>query len=163
MEVGIYLDHPDAKMPTLAYKGDVGYDLYALEDIEIPFGTFVEVSTGVHLQLPPDMFARLAARSSFGKNGLMIHAGVIDSGFTGTLTIWVYNIGASTVSVPRIDSLGERYSTIEKEDDPGSYFIKKGDKIAQILFHKTERPELKQIKRLKKTERGDKGHGSSGK
>ena len=158
MEIGIYLSHPDAKMPTRAYEGDVGYDLYADRDIEIPFGAFAEVSTGVHLQLPPDMFTQIAARSSYGKNGLIIHPGTIDSGYTGELTIWIYNIGARTVDVSE-----EWITRVKKENNPGPYYVYKGEKIAQMIFHKAERPELKQVKNLKQTERGDKGHGSSGK
>jgi len=153
-EVGIYLDHSDAKMPTLAYEGDVGYDLYAIEDTIIPFGALVEVNTGVHLQLPSDVFAQINTRSSFGKKGLCLHHGVIDSGFTGQLSIWIFNIG-KTLSF----NYDEDQSVYKGHD----IYINKGDKIAQILFHKAERPLLKQIKRLKKTERGDKGHGSSGK
>jgi len=28
--------HPDAKIPTRAYSGDLGFDLYALEDTTLP-------------------------------------------------------------------------------------------------------------------------------
>ena len=147
--VGIYKMTEDATIPTLAYEGDVGYDLYALEDVDIPFGTVKTISTGICLSLPKDMFAQINTRSSFGKEGLYAHHGVIDSGYTGEITVWMMNI-AGTV---------ESNNMIHKD----SYAISKGDKIGQLLFHKAETPTLKVIKKLSKTARGDKGHGSSGK
>ena len=149
LSVGIYRDHEDAIMPTCAYDNDVGYDLYALEDVDIRPGTLMEVRTGVHLALPPGVFAQINTRSSFGKQGLMVHHGVIDPGYTGELSLWVMNI----------------VGTVDKNEvirrDPCS--IKKGDKVAQILFHRALTPTLKKIKSLPKTDRGNKGHGSSGK
>jgi len=138
MEIGIYLDNENAKMSTRAYRGDVGYDLYSIEDVIIPKFSFKEIKTGVHLAMPRGIFAQINTRSSFARKGLFVHHGVIDSGFTGELTVHVYNLGYQVE-------------------------IKKGDRIAQILFHKAERPKLKIINKLPITERGDKGHGSSGK
>lgn len=147
--VGIFLADEDAKMPTRAYKHDVGYDLYALEHVDIEPGTFMTVRTGVHLALPANMFAQINTRSSFGKRGLYIHHGVIDPGYTGEVTLWVMNIAA------RVEKTG-----VIKKD---THTIERGDKIAQLLFHKAETPELIEIEELPETERGDKGYGSSGK
>ena len=148
-EVGIYLNHEDALVPTNAYGDDVGYDLYAIEDVEIPAGSFVTVRTGVHLVLPKGMFAQVNTRSSYGKQGLFVHHGVIDPGYTGELTLWVMNIANEVMDT----------GMVRKE----TFIIEKGNKIGQILFHKAETPKLKVVKTLPKTERGDKGHGSSGK
>lgn len=147
--IGIYRSHPDAKLPSTAYASDVGYDLYAVDDYEIQPGERIEVKTGVHLVLPPDIFAQINTRSSFGKNGLTVHHGVIDPGYTGEISLWVYNLAAI-----RDDNGVVRHST---------YTIKKGDRVAQLLFHKAERPILQVLRSLPETERGDKGHGSSGK
>ena len=147
-KVGIYLDNEDAKMPTRAYTHDVGYDLYAIEDMDVLPGTYATIKTGVHLALPEGMFAQINTRSSYGKRGLYVHHGVIDPGFTGEITLWVMNIAA------KVEDTG----TIRKE----TFTILKGDKIAQILFHKAETPSLKKINKLPTTDRGDKGHGSSG-
>jgi len=147
-KVGIYLAHEDAKMPTRSYKNDVGYDLYALEDVEIMPGTFKLVKTGVHLALPPNMFAQLNTRSSYGKSGIYIHHGVIDPGYTGELSVWVMNVAATE----------DENGVIRREP----FTVEKGHKVCQVLFHKAETPEIELIDELPVTERGDKGHGSSG-
>ncbi len=147
--IGIYLADEDAIMPTRSYNHDVGYDLYSLEDVEIEPGTIRFVQTGVCLALPSNMFAQINTRSSYGKQGLYVHHGVIDPGYTGDLKIMIMNIAA----------IVEDTGMVKKE----TYSIKKRDKIAQILFHKAETPELVLITSLPETERGGKGCGSSGK
>jgi len=147
--VGIYGSDVGARTPTLAYSGDVGYDLYAIDDYEICPGEMVEVHTGIHLMMPEDLFAQINTRSSFGKKGLVVHHGVIDSGYTGELTLWISNLAATKGEDGVV-----RHNT---------YFIKKGDRVAQLLFHTAERPALEVVRVLSKTERGEKNCGSSGK
>ena len=147
--VGIYSSNLDAHTPTLAYKDDVGYDLYSVNDYEILPGEMVEVHTGIHLAMPPDLFAQINTRSSFGKKGLIVHHGVIDSGYTGPLTLWISNFVAIR------DENGALRRT--------PYSIKKGDRVAQLLFHTAERPILESLEVLPTTERGEKKNGSSGK
>lgn len=147
--VGIYLAEEDAIMPTRAYAHDVGYDLYSLEDVEIEPGTMRLIQTGICLALPSNMFAQINTRSSFGKQGLYVHHGVIDPGYTGDLKVMIMNVAATVADT----------GVVKKE----TYSIKKGDKIAQILFHKAEMPTLVEIAECPVTERGGKGCGSSGK
>ena len=147
-KVGIFLEE-GAIMPSRAYDSDVGYDLYALENAEILPGTFALVRTGVHLALPKNMFAQVNTRSSYGKNGMYCHHGVIDPGYTGEISIWVMNIADSVLV----------NGTIRR--DP--FHIERGHKVAQLLFHKAETPMIEQVDVLPKTARGEKGHGSSGK
>jgi len=146
--VGIYLDHVDAKIPTCAYANDVGYDLYAVEDVNVPVGCVCEVQTGICLALPAEIFAQINARSSYGKRGILLHHGVLDPGYTGCISVWVMNL-AKPVDINGVQSIAP-------------FIIKKGDKIGQLLFHKVECVNIKQISKLPQTERGDKGHGSSG-
>ena len=151
LEVGIYLWDFNAQLPTCAYAGDVGYDLYAIEDVTVPVGCVCEIRTGVHLALPVGMFAQINTRSSYGKQGILLHHGVIDSGYTGEVSIFVMNLAKP------VDDKGLQLIA--------PFVIKKGDKIGQLLFHKAERVNIKQISELPKTgetERGNKGHGSSG-
>jgi len=141
--VKIFLDHEDAQLPHTAYAGDVGYDLYAIEDVEIPYGLMREVKTGVHLIMPEGVFAQINTRSSYGSRGLFVHHGVIDQGYTGEVTLWIFNI-----------------STGGAVKEP--FTIKKGDKIAQLLFHKAEYVNIEKTDELPETERGAKGNGSTG-
>ena len=146
--VGIYLSHKDAVLPNLAYADDVGYDLYAIEDVTVPVGCVCLVKTGVHLSMPENIFAQINTRSSYGKQGILLHYGVIDSGYTGEISVWVMNLARP------VDDQGLQITA--------PFVIEKGDKIGQLLFHKAERVNMKQISELPETERGDKGHGSSG-
>ena len=146
--VGIYLDHVDAKIPTCAYAGDVGYDLYAIEDVIVPVGCVCLVKTGVHLSMPKNIFVQINTRSSYGKQGILLHHGVVDSGYTGELSVWVMNLAKP------VDPQGVQLIA--------PFIIKKGDKIGQLLFHKAERVNIKQISELPETARGNKGCGSSG-
>ena len=146
--VGIYLDTDDAVLPKLAYDGDVGYDMYAIEDVTVPAGCVLLVRTGIHLAMPKNIFAQVNTRSSYGKQGIFLHHGVIDSGYTGEVSVWVMNVAKP------VDDRGVQLVS--------PFIIKKGDKIGQLLFHKAERVNIEQISELPKTERGGKGHGSSG-
>src|SRR4051812_17316780 len=44
---------PNAILPTQANVGDLGYDLYALEDVEIFPGQVTKVRTGIACGFPP--------------------------------------------------------------------------------------------------------------
>ena len=65
-------------------------------------------------------------------------AGVIDSGYRGDIGVILYN--------SRMDH----------------YQVKKGDRIAQIVFQKVEGFDLVEVKDLDGTQRGEGGFGSSG-
>ena len=153
IKVGIFISKEGfskgAKPPTRAYKGDVGHDLYAIEDIEIPFGEMTEIRTGIHLVLPEGVFAQVNTRSSYGKKGVVLHHGVIDQGYTGEITIWAMNVAATR------DANGMTHR------EP--FVIRKGEKVGQLLFHQSVYADWKIIEKLPKTERGDKFNGSSGK
>ena len=146
--IGVYLD-PGASLPDQGYADDAGHDLYALEDVDIPHGCMDLVRTGVHLDLPDGIFAQINTRSSYGKRGIMLHHGVIDSGYTGEISVWMMNLARHIERESRVQSS----ATIS---------VKRGDKIGQLLFHKVEHAELKRIDKLPVKERGDKGHGSTG-
>ena len=148
ISIGIYLNHPDAKMPTKAYEYDVGYDLYAIEDATVYVGSVKLIHTGVHLAMPKNIFAQVNTRSSYGKQGILLHHGVIDPGYTGEISVWVMNLAGTTEQ----NTFGVNRP----------FIIKKGDKIGQLLFHKAEHVDIEQISKLPKTKRGDKGYGSSG-
>ena len=146
--VGIYLSEDDAVLPDLVYASDVGYDIRTIEDVTIPVGCVCLVRTGVHLAMPENIFVQVNTRSSYGKQGILLHHGVVDSGYTGELSIWVMNLAKP------VDDRGVQLVA--------PFVIKKGDKIGQLVFHKAERVNIKQISELPETERGAKGCGSSG-
>jgi len=137
--------HPDAKMPTTAYDKDVGYDVYAVEDVTIPYGMTKEVNIGLAIECPKDYYFTINTRSVHGKQGKVVHLGIVDPGYRGRITIHFRNVSHNL------------------DNNKGvPFYIKKGDKVAQLLFHKAVYVEFEEVDKLSKTERGEKRHGSSG-
>jgi dCTP deaminase len=58
-------------------------------------GEFVLASTLEFFRLPDDLAGRIEGRSSWGRNGLLVHAtaGFVDPGFAGVLTFELSNAG----------------------------------------------------------------------
>lgn len=145
---------PEARVPRKAHADDAGYDLYSREDKEIPCFGMVEhrpplealklppcaiFDTGVHIAIPSGYYGKIESKSGLNvKYNVVSCGGVVDSGYTGSIAVKLYNFGTEP------------------------YEVHKGDKIAQIVFHKHESPEFEIVDELDDTERGDGGFGSTG-
>jgi len=129
---------PNAVMPTVAHPGeDIGYDLYASEDLIIPARGATGVHTGIAIEFLPAAGGIVKTRSGLAKKRLMCNAGVIDAGYRGEVIVLMENLG----------------------DEP--YTIHAGDKIAQLLEHPFLAGEVTEGE-LSVAARGAKGFGSSG-
>lgn len=131
-----------AKKPYKKYVGDAGWDLFTSEECTIQPGETKDVHTGVRIQMPPYLFARITGRSSsLRKRNLLVNEGIIDRGYTGEMFICVHNLGTEPVT------------------------IKKGDRVAQVLFHLIEDVRWSEVEEIKPLagERGANGFGSTGK
>lgn len=135
--------HEDAVLPTANNKtsltGDSGYDLYAVEDVNIQSRSSATVPIGLTLaDMTPGYWIRIEPRSGLGfKHNIQPHLGVIDNGYRGDLAVKLYNFGE------------------------GDYSVKKGDKIAQLVFYSLIQPEISFADQVTQTDRGDNGFGSS--
>lgn len=129
----------NAKLPTRAHKTDAGYDLYAIKGGTIYPHDAKTFELGISIELPEGTYGRISDRSSMAINkGLHVLAGVIDKGYTGELTVTLFNTKRITVD------------------------FKPGDKIAQLIVEKIENCEIEEVKSHTSSERGSKGHGSTG-
>ena len=129
---------PDAMLPTVAHPGeDIGYDLYAAEDVTLAARSAAGVHTGIAIEFVPTAGGIVKTRSGMAKKRLMCNAGVIDAGYRGEVIVLMENLG----------------------DD--AYDIRKGDKIAQLLEHPFLAGEVVEDE-LSDAARGAKGFGSSG-
>jgi dUTP pyrophosphatase len=129
---------PDAMLPTVAHPGeDIGYDLYAAEDVTLAARSAAGVHTGIAIEFVPTAGGIVKTRSGMAKKRLMCNAGVIDAGYRGEVIVLMENLG----------------------DD--AYDIRKGDKIAQLLEHPFLAGEVVEDE-LSDAARGVKGFGSSG-
>ena len=138
--------HPDAQVPKRATPGSAGMDLVACQDMTIPGRSssdphWAAVETGIVLQFPPTVYARIAPRSGLAfKHGIQVGAGVIDSDYTGTIKVILFN----------------------HHTEP--FVVKTGDRIAQVIFESIQTPDLVEcpLEELTPTERGSGGFGSTG-
>jgi len=127
-----------AQMPSKAYQGDGGWDLYCDEDALIIENAWLPVKTGIAVAIPEGFVGVIKPRSGLSvKLGYDILAGVIDSQYRGEIKVVI------AASNQRIG-------------------FKKGDKIAQMLILPVNLEPCEKVDSLPDTDRGIKGWGSSG-
>lgn len=137
-KVKVMLDE-GAYMPERAHEADAGYDIKSPVDGYIPAHESAVIDSGVHVQIPKGQVGFLKSKSGLNVKFGITSEGVIDSGYTGSITVKLYN----------------------HSDYP--YGFKAGDKITQLVILPIETPELELTDWFEDTDRGDKGFGSSGK
>lgn len=143
-----------AIMPTRAHETDAGLDLYSREDKtiyspcsyrprdgggQVLLPSCAVFDTGVHIAFDPGTYGKIESKSGLNVNRSVVSCGgVIDEGYTGTITVKLYNLGAEP------------------------YMVRKGDKIAQLVIQPYLTPDIELVDALDKTERGDGAFGSTG-
>lgn len=129
-------------LPTYAKPGDAGADVYSRIDLTIQPGERALVPTGIAIALPRGFAAFAHPRSGLAiKYGVsMVNApGTIDAGYRGELQIILIN-----------------------HDLNESFVIKRGDRIAQLVFQKVESAEFIEVEELPGSGRSTGGFGSTG-
>lgn len=130
----------DAKIPTKSHNSDAGFDLYASEETIVKGQDRTIVKTGLSLRIPEGMAGLIWPRSGLSvKSGIDVLAGVIDSGYRGEIMVCLYNTSTEAVN------------------------IKRGDRIAQIIFQEVPATSLVLSNDLGASQRGSDGFGSTGK
>ena len=133
-----------AILPTQGSALAAGWDMYALEDAVVPKGSSILIRTGWAAAIPEGWEGQLRCRSSLGKKGMIMPNGIgtIDADYRGELMVLATWIG---------------------EGD--SFYIRAGERIAQMLFAPVPKVTLVEttLDRLTETGRGEGGFGSSGK
>jgi dUTP pyrophosphatase len=129
----------DGALPTYATAASAGADLRASEDLVIAAGARAAVPTALQLEIPPGHVGLIWPRSGLAvKHGIDTLAGVVDSDYRGEVKVVLVNHG----------------------DAP--FTIRSGDRIAQILVQRVERPAFVAAVALGETARGAGGFGSTG-
>lgn len=133
---------PAARLPTRAYEGDAGLDLYALEPVELAPGERASVRTGVAVEIPAGQAGLVLPRSGLAaRHGIaLVNApGLIDAGYRGELEVLLLNT-----------------------DHSSPFAVEAGDRIAQLVLVRIETPAVVEADELALSERGTGGFGSSG-
>ena len=129
-----------ATLPTRTYPTDAGLDLYAFATTKYKADDLaILIPTKIAVEVPPGYFGFVRDRSSMSKRALKVSAGIVDSGYTGDVSVLFLNLSKS-------DGV-----------------IEAGTKIAQLLLIPIATPEVVEVTELEKTVRGDRGWGHSGK
>ncbi len=132
----------DAVLPERAYAGDAGLDLAACERHELGPGERAVVGTGLAVAIPEGHAGFVQPRSGLAdRHGISIvnAPGLVDSGYRGELKVILLNTDRS-----------ERF------------VVEPGMRIAQLVVLEVPELELAETNDLPVTERGVRGHGSSG-
>lgn len=132
----------DAIVPQRAHHDDAGVDLSSIEDVVLQPGERKLVGTGIAIGLPEGTVGLVHPRSGLAfKKGLSIvnAPGTVDAGYRGELKVCLINL-----------------------DPIAPININKGDRIAQLVVQKVELNPFIEVTELDNTDRGERGHGSSG-
>lgn len=165
VQIGIELCHPDAKIPEYANPGDAGMDIFAIEDCEIkpgetkliPTGLKVEIPYGYELQVRPKSGRALKTKMRVANS-----PGCIDAPFRGEVCVIIDNIESPIKDITyELDDNGRPIITSILHGS--SFFINKGEKIAQLILNEVPKVSFVQVEHVNNnTERGEGGFGSSG-
>jgi len=129
-------------LPDYARAGDAGMDVYSTIDCTIAPGQRAIIPIGIAIALPEGFVCFAHPRSGLAaKNGISIvnSPGTIDSGYRGEIKIILINTDA-------------------KE----TFEVKRGDRIAQLVFQEFESARFFEVEVLPESQRGGGGFGSTG-
>jgi dUTP pyrophosphatase len=142
IELPILRLREEAIVPERAYEGDAGLDLAACERVELGPGDRAVVGTGLAVAIPEGHAGFVQPRSGLAdRHGISIvnSPGLIDSGYRGEIKVILLNTDRTT-----------------------PFVVEYGMRIAQLVVLPIPELELVETDELPATERGVRGHGSSG-
>jgi dUTP pyrophosphatase len=129
-------------LPQYAIDGDAGMDVFSSIDCKIAPGDRAIIPTGIAIALPEGFVAFAHPRSGLAaKHGISIvnAPGTIDSGYRGEIKIILINT-----------------------DKTETFDVKRGDRIAQLVFQKFESAKFFEVEQLPQSQRAGGGFGSTG-
>ena len=136
------INKSDNPLPRYARQGDAGMDICASENVWLrPFNIAI-IPTGIYLEIPYGYECQIRTRSGMAiKQGISVlnSPGTIDCGYRGEVKV------------------------ILKNHCFHNWDIKKGDRIAQMVFAPVTVAEFVEVEELSDSERGVGGFGSTGK
>jgi dUTP pyrophosphatase len=134
--------NPDLPLPARATPNAAGYDIRSAEEaVTLRPGEIRLVGTGLVMELPEGVECQVRPRSGLAlRHGITLpnSPGTIDPDYRGEVRIIMQNRGSEAVT------------------------LRRGERIAQLVFSRFEVPAIAQADELSATERGDAGFGSTG-
>lgn len=133
---------PDVAVPQYAHPGDAGADLLTTVDVALAPGERAVVPTGISIALPAGYVAFVHPRSGLASaHGVSIvnAPGTVDAGYRGEIKVLLVNL-----------------------DPSRPVLLRRGDRIAQLVFQRVEHAIFVEVERLPASGRGAGGYGSTG-
>lgn len=125
-ELKIKLLTPTARTVARAHAYDAGLDLFSDERRLLVGGDLPSlVSTGIAIELPPGYQATVLPRSSLSSEGILVHVGTIDAGYTGLIKVCMQVIC-----------------------EVNEWLVQPGQKIAQLVITRVELPTVRVVDEL---------------
>lgn len=142
----VWLAHGEGlPLPRQQTPGSAGLDLAAAlapdEVVEIAPGAVAMIPTGFSIALPLGYEAQIRPRSGLAaKHGITVlnSPGTVDSDYRGEVKVMLINHG------------------------PAPFPVRRGERIAQMVVAPVSRVLFEQVEALDATDRGEGGHGSTG-
>jgi dUTP pyrophosphatase len=133
---------PEAQKPKFGKPGDAGADLTTTSITSHKDGQLI-YGTGIAVEIPEGMVGLVFPRSSIRNTDLVManSVGVIDSGYRGEIMV-TFNL--------------------KNPWSPDDVY-KVGDRIAQLVIIPVPLAKYVEVEELSETQRGQQGHGSTGK
>jgi dUTP pyrophosphatase len=130
-------------LPVKKYKGDIGFDIVAVERTLLSPGHGGLVRSNHRFILPPGTWADVRGRSGLSVKGIWVATGLIDTNYRGVVGVVMMNLSNRIFAI-----------------DPG-------DRIAQVVFMPDPDIQLEEIspddsRLTEDTSRGEAGFGSTG-
>ena len=132
----------EAVLPLRAYAGDAGLDLAACERVVLEPGGRAVVGTGLAVAIPEGHAGFVVPRSGLAADhGISIvnAPGLVDSGYRGEVKVILHNTDRA---------------------DP--FIVEPGMRVAQLVVLAVPFLRAIEVEELAESERGPRGHGSSG-
>jgi len=174
VKVGIKKLAKEAVIPSYAKPGDAGMDLTAVTFEYNKEHDYFVYHTGLAFEIPEGYVGLVFPRSSNRKTNFYLtnHVGVIDSGYRGEVML---TFKSRTSINTKCDIIGLKAKIEDKKFDDilgdevlmnlaelgAPYLI--GDRIGQIMIVPYPQVVFEEKEHLSQTERGEGGHGSTGK
>jgi len=131
----------DVPLPRRQTEGAAGFDLCAAEEVTIAAHGFGSVGTGLALEMPRRVEAQVRPRSGLAARhgiGVLNGPGTIDSDYRGEIRVVLFNASDQ------------------------DYAVRRGDRIAQLVFATVVEAEFAEADSLAATRRGTGGFGHTG-
>ena len=132
----------DLELPAYQTEGSAGMDLPAAVEspVRLKPGAVTLISTGIRVAIPEGYEGQVRPRSGLALKhgiGLLNAPGTIDSDYRGIVGVILFNFGKK------------------------SFTIRRGDRIAQLVFARVEKARLRRVDTLGSSRRNG-GFGSTG-